>query len=150
LENKGLTVGLDTNILCYALDPAYPEHRRLAGFFEKLSPQNMVALNPTVFHEAYHVLVYCLEWESQEAAQRLTLLLKHPYISFFNQTKQTTQAALKLAVKHALGGRDALIVANYLTNRIPLLYTHDQTLLELKSIAWKDASMTFEDPIKSL
>jgi predicted nucleic acid-binding protein len=143
-----VTIGLDTNILCYALDPAYPEHKSLADLFKQLSPQNTVALNPTVLHETYHVLVFYLQWQPQEAAQKLSLLLKHPYIYFYNQTKQTTQIALQLAVKHALGGRDALIIANYLANKTPTIYTHDQTLLKIQNITWKQSTITFQDPLQ--
>jgi predicted nucleic acid-binding protein len=130
------------------MDPSYPEHKSLVNFFEQLSPQNLVALNPTVIHETYHTLVFYLQWQPQEATQRLTLLLKHPHTRFFNQTKQPTQTALNLATKHNLGGRDALIIANYLTNKIPTIYTHDKTLLNIQKGNWKDKQITFEDPLK--
>jgi predicted nucleic acid-binding protein len=142
-----LIVGLDTNILCYALDPAYPEHKSLSNLLVGLSSENMVALNPTVIHEVYHVLVFYLQWLPEEAAKRLSLLLKHPYVEFFNQTKKTTQIALNLSVKHNLGGRDALIIANFLANKISTVYTHDHKLLELQKIAWRNFCVTFKDPL---
>jgi len=142
-----LIVGLDTNILCYALDPAYPEHNSLSRLLVDLSSENFVALNPTVVHEAYHVLVFYSEWFPEEAARRLSMLLKHPYVEFFNQTKKTTQIALNLSVKHNLGGRDALITANFLANKIPTIYTHDQELLKLKKLPWKNSSVSFKDPL---
>jgi predicted nucleic acid-binding protein len=43
--------------------------------------------------------------------------------------------ALNLSVKHDLGRRDALIIANYLTNEVPTFYTHDRELLKLQKIA---------------
>ncbi len=45
-----MVAGLDTNILCYALDPAYPEHSKLKGLLLELSPDNRLALNPTIIH----------------------------------------------------------------------------------------------------
>jgi predicted nucleic acid-binding protein len=130
------------------MEPTYPEHKKLANFFGQLAAQNTVALNPTVLHETYHVLVFYLQWQPQEAADRLSLLLKHPHIQFFNQTKQTTQTALKLAAKHNLCGRDALIIANYLTNKVPTIYTHDKTLLNIEKGTWRDSQIMFEDPLK--
>jgi predicted nucleic acid-binding protein len=140
-------IGLDTNILCYALEPAYPEHEKVKDLLITLSPENFVALNPTVLHEAYHTLVYYSEWVPEEAARRLTALLKHPYIEFYNQTQKTSQIALHLAVKYGIDGRDALITANYITNKIALLYTHDKALLKLQKVTWKNTNLTYKDPI---
>jgi len=52
-----MTVGLDANIICYALDDAYPEHEKLKCLLLDLSPENKNALNPTTIHEAYHTHV---------------------------------------------------------------------------------------------
>ncbi len=142
-----MTIGLDTNILCYALDPAYPEHQKVKDLLVHLSPENLIALNPTVLHEAYHTLVFYLEWTPEETARKLTALLKHPYIEFYNQTQKTTQIALNLAVKHNLDGRDALITANYIANKTPIMYTHDKQLLKLQKITWKNTRLTYKDPL---
>ena len=132
-----MTIGLDTNILCYALDSAYPEHKTLSNLLIELSPENTIAINPTVLHETYHVLVFFSEWLPQETAKKLSLLLKHPYIEFYNQTKKISQIALNLAAKHNIGGRDALIIANYLSNKIPTILTHDNELLAQKKFPGK-------------
>jgi len=142
-------IGLDTNILCYALDKSYPENEKVKDLLTALSPENMVALNPTVLHEAYHTLVYYLEWTSEEAARRLSTMLRHPYIEFYNQTQKTSLIALNLAVKHNLDGRDALIAANYIANKTPIIYTHDKTLLKLQKITWKNTNLTIKDPLKN-
>jgi len=143
-----LTVALDTNILCYALEPAYPEHGNLKNLLLELSPDNTVALNPTVIHETYHVLVFYLQWLPEEAARRLSMLLRNPYVEFFSQTKTISQIALNLAVKHNIGGRDALTVSNFLGNKVPTMYTHDQQLLKLQKISWKNHNLKFIDPLK--
>ena len=142
-----MTVALDTNILCYALEPAYSEHANLKGLLLNLSSDNTIALNPTVIHETYHVLVFNLQWLPEEAARRLYMLLKHPYVEFFNQTRIISRIALSLAVKHDVGGRDSLIVANFLTNKVPTMYTHDRQLLKLDKISWKNHSLAFIDPL---
>jgi len=54
---------------------------------------------------------------------------------------------MNLAVKHELGGRDALIIANFIGNKVPKMYTDDQDLLSLKRITWKTATIDFKDPL---
>jgi predicted nucleic acid-binding protein len=142
-----MIAGLDTNILCYALDPAYPEHEKLKNLLIALSQENSVAINPTTLHETYHTLVFGQKWVPNEARRRLKMLLKHPYIEFFSQTKKTSVIALDLSVQHKLGGRDALIIANFLANKVSIIYTHDQELLTLQKLSWKNFHLTFKDPL---
>ena len=142
-----MITGVDTNILCYALDPAYPEHEKLKNLLIRLSPENRVAINPTILHETYHTLVFGQKWVPNEAGRRLKMLLNHPHIEFFNQTKKTCIIALNLALQHKLGGRDALITANFVANKIPTIYTHDHELLVRKKIAWKNFHVAFKDPL---
>lgn len=142
-----MIVGLDANIICYALDENYPENEKLGKLFLTLSPENRVALNPTTLHEAYHVLVYSQKWFPEDAANELRLLLKHEDIEFLNQTKRNCTIALGLSVKHKLCGRDALIAATFLANKIQIMYTHDKELLKIQKITWKNTSLTFKDPL---
>ena len=142
-----MIIGLDTNILCYALDTSYPENEKVKDLLTTLSPENIVALNPTVLHETYHTLVCYLEWTPEEAARRLSMILRHPHIKFYNQNQKTSLIALNLAVKCNLGGRDALIAANYIANKTPVVYTHDKGLLKLQKITWKNTNLTFKDPL---
>jgi predicted nucleic acid-binding protein len=144
-----VAIGLDTNILCYALDNRYPEHEKVKNLLITLSPENQVALNPTVIHETYHTLVFYSKWTPKEAAKRLTGLLRHPYIEFYNQTRKTSLIALNLSVTHNLDGRDALLTANNIANKILILFTHDKTLLKLQKITWKSTNLTFKDPLTS-
>lgn len=130
-------IGVDTNILCYALDPAYPEHEKLKDLLLNLSPGNRIAINPTILHETYHILVYGQKWMPSEAVRRLKMILKHPYIEFFSQTRKTCVVALNLAKQYRLRGRDSLIVANFLVNKVPIIYTHDEELLVYGKISWK-------------
>jgi len=142
-----MMVGLDANVICYAVDSSYPEHEKVADLFLNLSSENVVAMNPTTLHEAYHTLVFGQKWVPEDAAKRLKLLLLHPYVAFFNQTKKHCNLALTLSVQHSLGGRDALIVANFLANKVPVIYTHDDEFLKLKRITWKNSQITFQDPL---
>ncbi len=138
--------GLDTNILCYALDPAIPENQRYKKIILDLSAEMKIGLNPTVLHEAYHVLVYDQKWDPTEARRRLAALLNHPHVEFYNQSRRISILALDLAVRHGLGGRDSLILANLMANNVSVLYTHDKELLGLKQITDKRFAIKIEDP----
>jgi len=142
-----LLIALDTNILCYALDPAFPEHDKLQDLLLNLSQDFMVAVNPTVMHETYHTLVFRQKWLPEDAVKRLTMLMKHPFVKFFNQTKTVSIIGLRLAEKCNIGGRDALMIANYVANKTPTLYSHDTDLLEPEQIVWKRFKMTITDPL---
>jgi predicted nucleic acid-binding protein len=112
-----------------------------------LSPEKAVAVNPTVIHESYHTLVYGQKFTRAEASNRLGLLLKHPYIYFLNQTRRTCQIGLDVADQYGLGGRDALILANYISGKVPVIYTHDRELIALQRVAWRSASIEIRDPL---
>ena len=143
-----MIAGLDANILCYALDEAFPEHESLKDLLLDLSPEYRIALNPTTLHGTYHTLVFGQKWIPEDAVRTLKTLLKHPYIEFYSQTKQNCQLGLNLSVQHGLGGRDALIIANFLANKVPLILTHDQKILNLHKLPWRDFSVAFKDPLK--
>lgn len=142
-----MIVGLDANIICYALDEEFPEHRSLKNLLLDLSPDYRIALNPTTLHEAYHMLVFGQKWIPEDAARTLKTLLKHPNAVFYAQTRKNCQLGLNLSVQHGLGGRDALIIANFLANGVPLILTHDQRILNLRKLSWRDFSVAFKDPL---
>jgi hypothetical protein len=83
-------------------------------------------LNPTIIHEVYHTLVFSQKWDPKESADALRVLLNNPFSQFYNQTRKTSIVALNLSVNYKLEGRDTLITANYIANKIPIIYTHDK------------------------
>ena len=141
--------GLDTNILCYALDPAFPENSKCKKYLVEASAGSKPGLNPTIIHETYHTLVFSQKWLPSEARQRLLITLQHPYVEFYNQSKRVSLMALDLATHYGLGGRDSLIIANFIANDVPVLYTRDSDLLEHRRITWKKSAITLEDPMKT-
>ena len=142
-----MIAGLDANILCYALDETYTEHDKVKWLLINASSDSKIALNPTIIHETYHVLVYGGKWKPDKAADALRTLLIDPNFEFFNQTRKISIIALNLSVQYKLGGRDALIIANFLSNKITVMYTHDKALLKQQKITWKNTSLTFKDPV---
>jgi len=142
-----MPVGLDSNIVCYMLDLKYPEHEKVGDLLRSLSPRFVCAVNPTVVHESYHALVYGQTWTRQEARRRLGMLLRLPFMVFFNQTKSTTVLAMSLAERYVLGGRDSLILANFLANKVLEVYTHDSELLRVGEVEWRGQTIRMVDPV---
>jgi len=143
-----MTVGLDTNILCYALDPAFNEHKKAKSLIVKtIRSKQKISINPTTIHETYHTLVYKQKWVQDDARTKIIAFIRHPQVVFQNQTKKICLLALRLAVNLNLGGRDSLILANLLENRTEKLYTHDKDLLLLKRVSIGGYSLLIEDPI---
>jgi len=143
-----MTVGLDTNILCYALDPAFNEHKKASSLLIKIiRSKQKISVNSTTIHETYHTLVFKQKWVPDDARTKILAFLRHPQIQFQNQTKRISLLALKLAVSLRIGGRDSLILANFLENRAEKLYTHDGDLLRLGKVAIDGYSLLIEDPI---
>jgi predicted nucleic acid-binding protein len=124
-------LGIDTNVLVAYLDKDHPAHKRT----ERLSRQT-VALNPTIVHEAYHTLVFKMKWTPHEASTVLIGASSDGDNLFINQTLTTTRIGLHIATRYGLGGRDALILANFLTAGISELVTLDDELINLKSVAY--------------
>ncbi len=122
-------LGVDTNVLVAFLDKKHPEHAT-CSIIEKYQ----AIVNPTVVHEAYHTLVFKQMWEPQTAGEVLKDFIELEEVRFQNQTKATVKTGLTIGVKNNLGGRDALILANFLIGAVPVMATLDQELLTLKEI----------------
>lgn len=143
-----MTAGLDSNVLCYCLDPAYPEHGRLRGLLMGLSSEERAAVSPTVIHEAYHALGFGQKWVPAEARRRLGMVIRHPHVEFCIQTKRVSETGLALASRHGLCGRDSLILAGFLANKVPVVLTRDEELLSLRRVTWREQRLRIEDPIE--
>lgn len=91
-------------------------------------------MNPTVAHETYHTLVFKMKWEPSEVSKTLLEVPDDTNVLFLNQTKDTTRIGLKFAEKYALGGKDALILANFLNPSIAEFKTIDKELIRLHRV----------------
>lgn len=143
-----MTVGFDTNILCYALDPVFNEHKKASSLLIKIiRSKQKISVNSTTIHETYHTLVFKQKWVLDDVRTKILAFLRHPQIQFQNQTKRISLLALKVAVSLGVGGRDSLILANFLEHKAEKLYTHDGDLLRLGRVAIDGYSLLIEDPI---
>ncbi len=138
-------IGIDTNILAYALDPTFSEHSEAKKAV--LSSEGW-AINSTVVHECYHTLVFRRKIPPVDSKLKIVELLKDSRTAFLNMTKSVSLFALDLATKTNLGGRDSLIIGCYLHNNIPEIYSHDEELTKLGRVSYKGRHARIIDPIK--
>lgn len=121
-------LGIDSNVLVAYLVPDHPDHERT----RTLTRRNH-AVNPTVLHETYHACVFKLR---RSPADTVKALLDYMDLAICLPIGSTVvERGLKLALKHSLGGRDALILASYLSSKgVKYFVTMDRSLLSLKEV----------------
>jgi predicted nucleic acid-binding protein len=122
-------LAIDSNVLVAYLDGEHPQHSRVSSL-----ASCRIALNPTVVHETYHTLVFKMKWSSTDAAETLAEMLDDTHVLFLNQTRDTTKIGLKFAEQYALGGRDALISASFVSPSVAEFRTFDKELIRLHRI----------------
>ena len=135
-------LGIDTNVLVAYLADDHPQHSDVGWLSE-----NVHVVNPTIIHEAYHTLVFKRKWLSSDSRRVLTDYIENSVL--VGQTIRTTKLGLLLADKHALGGRDALILASFVATVKPIVstcVTFDEQLLKLKSIRYGARSLRIKPP----
>ena len=81
------------------------------------------------------------------AGKRIISFMGMKNVVFFNQTKSIARNGIYLADKYEIGGRDSLILANYMFNGVVNMYSHDQGLVDLGKISIKERELNFEDPV---
>ena len=135
-------LGVDTNVLVPFLDKQHPDHSEA----KKLLAFPNTATNPTVIHEAYHTLVYVQRWDRKEAIGTLNDYMYLDTTLFLNQTKEITKLGLYIGLEYPLGGRDCLIMANFLFNRIKQMVTFDKALLDLKKLTIDEKTLRIIAP----
>jgi len=128
-ERNQKHLAIDSNVLVAYLDGEHPQHHKVSSLASR-----RVALNPTVVHETYHTLVFKMKWATSDAAEALNEMLDDSHILFINQTKDTTRMGLKFAERYSLGGRDALILANFVNPSVAEFRTFDQELIHLRTV----------------
>ncbi len=138
-------IGIDTNILAYALDPTFPEHSKAK---RAILSSDGWAINSTVVHECYHTIVSQRKISPVDSKLKIVELLKDSRTAFLNITRIMSLFSLDLATKTNVGGRDALIIGCSLYNNIPEIYSHDEELTKLEKVTYKERHTRIIDPIK--
>ncbi|MDG7011849.1 MAG: PIN domain-containing protein [Nitrososphaerota archaeon] len=121
-------LGIDSNVLVAYLIPEHPDHERTRALARESH-----AINPTVLHEAYHACVFKLR---RSPADTVKALLDYMDLATcLPISPAIVERGLKLALEHSLGGRDALILASYLSSKgVKGFVTMDKSLLSLKEV----------------
>lgn len=110
------------------LVPEHPQHDKVKSLANKNH-----AVNPTVIHETYHTCIFKLKRDQKETVKVLLSYMK--LALFLPITEKTTELGLKLALEHGLGGRNALILASYLSSKqVSKFVTLDQALLRIGQV----------------
>jgi predicted nucleic acid-binding protein len=90
--------------------------------------------------------VFKLKWSPEGARLALREALDDRNNLFLNQTLDTTRTALALAGRYSLGGRDSLILANYMSPSVSHMVTFDKALLSIGKVVFGRRELKIRSP----
>jgi len=118
--------GIDSNILVYALNKDLPEHLPCKELLiDVVSGKELVSIPSIVFMECFHALVKAFEYKEVEVKKRLIAIIDSKNINVLDISTSSILFAFEIAEKYKTGGRDSLIAASLLENKIQEIYSHD-------------------------
>ena len=118
--------GIDSNILVYALNKDLPEHLPCKELLLNIvSGKELVSIPSIVFMECFHALVKAFEYKEVEVKKRLVAIIDSKNINVLDISTSSILFAFEIAEKYRTGGRDSLIAASLLENKIQEIYSHD-------------------------
>jgi len=118
--------GVDSNILVYALNEDLPEHVLCKALLKKIiNGKEIVSIPSIVFMESFHALVKAYKYKEADVKKRLMAIIDSSNINLLDITTSTILLAFEIAEKFETGGRDSLIAASLLENKIQEIYSHD-------------------------
>jgi predicted nucleic acid-binding protein len=133
-------LGLDSNVLVAYLIPDHPDHTKTKSLQKRAH-----SINPTVIHETYHTCVFKLKRPAGETVDTLTDYMN--FVQCISSDSSASELGLRLALKHSLGGRDALILATYSrAKNVTKFVTMDRSLLQLGHIVTGSKKLSIVPP----
>jgi len=118
--------GIDSNILVYALNKDLPEHLACKQLLiNVVNGKELVSIPSVVFMESFHALVKAYRFKGLEVKKRLIALIDSKNINVLVISTSSILLAFEIAEKYNTGGRDSLIAASLLENKIQEIYSHD-------------------------
>ena len=118
--------GLDSNILVYALNKDLPEHVPCKELIiNVVNGKELVSIPSIVFMECFHALVKAFNYKEIEVKKRLIAIIDSRNINVLDISTSSILLAFEIAEKYRTGGRDSLIAASLLENKIQEIYSHD-------------------------
>ena len=118
--------GVDSNIIVYALNKDLPEHLPCKELLINIVNGNeLVSIPSIVFMESFYALVKAFNFKETEVKKRLTAIIDSVNINVLDISTSSILLAFEIAEKYGTGGRDSLIAASLLENKIQEIYSHD-------------------------
>ena len=127
--------GVDSNIIVYALNKDLPEHPPCKELLINIVNGNeLVSIPSIVFMESFYALVKAFNFKETEVKKRLTAIIDSVNINVLDISTSSILLAFEIAEKYGTGGRDSLIAASLLENKIQEIYSHDSDFDKIKLI----------------
>ena len=127
--------GIDSNILVYALNKDLPEHLLCKELLINIVNGNeLVSISSIVFMECFHALVKAFKYKEIEVKKRLIAIIDSKNINVLDISTSSILFAFEIAEKYRTGGRDSIIAASLLENKIQEIYSHDSDFDKIKLI----------------
>ncbi|MHA1414035.1 MAG: type II toxin-antitoxin system VapC family toxin [Promethearchaeota archaeon] len=127
--------GVDSNIIVYALNKDLPEHLPCKELLINIVNGNeLVSIPSIVFMESFYALVKAFNFKETEVKKRLTAIIDSVNINVLDISTSSILLAFEIAEKYGTGGRDSLIAASLLENKIQEIYSHDSDFDKIKLI----------------
>ncbi len=127
--------GIDSNILVYALNKDLPEHEPCKKLIITIVNGNeLVSIPSIVFMECFHALVKSFNYNEIEVKKRLIAIIDSKNINVLDISTSSILFAFEIAEKYKTGGRDSLIAASLLENKIEEIYSHDSDFDKIEII----------------
>jgi len=118
--------GMDSNILVYALNKDLPEHLPCKDLLiDIVNGKELVSIPSIVFMECFHALVKAFNYKEVEVKKRLIAIMDSKNINVLDISTYSILFAFEIAEKYRTGGRDSLVAASLLENKIQEIYSHD-------------------------
>ncbi|RXG63385.1 PIN domain-containing protein [Candidatus Atribacteria bacterium 1244-E10-H5-B2] len=118
--------GIDSNILVYALNKDFPDYLPCKELLINIvNGKELVSIPSIVFMECFHALVRAFKYKEVEVKKRLVAIMDSKNINVLDISTSSILFAFEIAEKYKTGGRDSLIAASLLENKIQEIYSHD-------------------------
>jgi len=119
--------GIDSNILVYALNKDLPEYLPCKELLINIvNGKELASIPSIVFMECFHALVKAFKFKEVEVKKRLVAIMDSKNINVLDISTSSILLAFEIAEKYKTGGRDSLIAASLLENKIQEIYSHDK------------------------
>ncbi|MFX1259963.1 MAG: type II toxin-antitoxin system VapC family toxin [Promethearchaeota archaeon] len=127
--------GIDSNILVYALNKDLSEHLPCKELLINIvNGKELVCIPSIVFMETFHALVKAFKYKEIEVKKRLIAIMDSKNINVLDISTSSILFAFEIAEKFKTGGRDSLIGASLLENKIQEIYSHDSDFDDISLI----------------